>query len=981
MKAQWLVLVVVVLAGVVGLLYALAEPGGSGAAVAGTSPAAGAAPSQGAATPPTAAGLAQPDAGGLEEPVRSARRDAAQAPPAGAEWLRGRIVFPEGTPDDERLTVRVRDGESAEVGPDGSFRLAVAEGASTLALELDARYLYLEQAYELTWPSSEPARLEPVLGAHLLVRVLPPAGHDATELSEARMTLGAFRDTTAREQRHAPASAEGEFVFPALRADLLYTATLSDQPFADVTREGVRVFAGRASELELELRVGAEVTGVVRGPDGAPLADARVSVHTRSPIPEVVRWSNRRGTTTDDAGHFRIRGATPGPVRVTASAADLDDTRLELGELADGEQRADVELRLGAGDRLAGRVQWPDGSPADGASVRGVPMGNPWVRGAEASSDGEGRFELSGLDGGPYIVFARAEHPRGEGPQWWRARKDGVVGGSSALVLVLEEGDRVVGSVRDDLGVPPERFTIRARPLDDALSRRSRGELRETFKRSEGVFELEGLAAGAWDVRAEARGHASSGWRRVQMPEGGGALHFIVSRLALVRGSVTDAGGDALADARVKAGAGDETDKAKTDAAGEFELTEVVPGRVELVAESEGARASAPLELTLAPGEERDGLVLVVRTGARIEGRVDPSIEDFAARKVLASPADEFQFVTTLCDEDGHFAYEGLEPGRWRVSFDWRSSGGGGEDWVAGYQRRAEELIELAEGETTFVTLGRPATGVVSVHGVVTDQGAPCAEYLMYILSTEDPELQPINIGRTGADGSYELTVPAPGEYRFTVGRDQRAQVPFARAVPAGTDHRLDLELPSGSVAGALLKKDGSPAAGQSIMLRVDGSPATSRSFGTAFFGATDADGRFVFERVPAGHYHLRTGGWGMPLNGLGIRVVHEVTLAEGQHLTDLSIELEQDAVLEGGVLDVDGRPAPGVLLQVFDAGGQELFVLSEVRTDYSGSFRLPGIGAGEVTVRAEGADGARAELRVRVGAGEVASVVLTLEQ
>ena len=101
--------------------------------------------------------------------------------------------------------------------------------------------------------------------------------------------------------------------------------------------------------------------------------------------------------------------------------------------------------------------------------------------------------------------------------------------------------------------------------------------------------------------------------------------------------------------------------------------------------------------------------------------------------------------------------------------------------------------------------------------------------------------------------------------------------------------------------------------------------------------------------------------------------------LDEGEHREGYVVEVGEDAVLEGGVLTADGRPAADVPLQVLDETGQALFILSELRTDYTGSFRIPGIGPGRVRLVAEGPDGSRAEGEAQLGPGEVGTLVLTL--
>ena len=65
-------------------------------------------------------------------------------------------------------------------------------------------------------------------------------------------------------------------------------------------------------------------------------------------------------------------------------------------------------------------------------------------------------------------------------------------------------------------------------------------------------------------------------------------------------------------------------------------------------------------------------------------------------------------------------------------------------------------------------------------------------------------------------DGSYELVLDGPGDYSFTVSGEDQARRSHVETVPETSEHRVDLELPSGetdvrSLFEALdLNKDGS---------------------------------------------------------------------------------------------------------------------------------------------------------------------------
>src|SRR5688572_15016170 len=132
------------------------------------------------------------DSGERAAPGPPSRREAAtghEAELARAHWVHGRVLFPAGTPDDERAFV-VADGRPFEdgsrhrvaVGPDGTFRVAFSEKTRAGHFELEARYLYMEESVRWKAGASAEIVLAPALGARIAGRVLPLPGTDAAAI-------------------------------------------------------------------------------------------------------------------------------------------------------------------------------------------------------------------------------------------------------------------------------------------------------------------------------------------------------------------------------------------------------------------------------------------------------------------------------------------------------------------------------------------------------------------------------------------------------------------------------------------------------------------------------------------------------------------------------------------------------------------------------------------------------------------------------
>jgi hypothetical protein len=129
-----------------------------------------------------------------------------------------------------------------------------------------------------------------------------------------------------------------------------------------------------------------------------------------------------RAATTDEQGRFRIDALPAGTYSISATKTGFVDgafgQRRSLGtgtliELADGQQRADVDLKLLRGGVVTGRLFDEDGEPLARAMV--TVLRQQYVRGEKQltpvgadQSDDRGQFRIFGLPPGDYYVSAMA---------------------------------------------------------------------------------------------------------------------------------------------------------------------------------------------------------------------------------------------------------------------------------------------------------------------------------------------------------------------------------------------------------------------------------------------------------------------------------------------------------------------------------------------------------------------------------------------
>jgi protocatechuate 3,4-dioxygenase beta subunit len=182
-----------------------------------------------------------------------------------------------------------------------------------------------------------------------------------------------------------------------------------------------------------------EVTGRVVGPDGGPVADARVAAlvhhYRRSQRPEGTYFAAGLATTTelwgqgktDRDGRFRLSGPAYSPSRPSVGASLVSSApghSLVLHELDHAALRQDVVVRLGPERVVRGRLIDLQGQPAAGVAVRALWPSPPFARlwfdrpledllpfwPAPATTDDKGRFLLRGL--GPDKVRIETRHAR-----------------------------------------------------------------------------------------------------------------------------------------------------------------------------------------------------------------------------------------------------------------------------------------------------------------------------------------------------------------------------------------------------------------------------------------------------------------------------------------------------------------------------------------------------------------------------------------
>lgn len=905
-------------------------------------------------TPPTLADGAADERpeGETAEPAAvtstSSRTTAATDVPQDALWVAGRVELPPALPADEDVRVIAKgDSKFSEIGyhsvaiaPDGSFRVGFSRDTTHGELELKARYAYLpEQVVLDVRPEPDDVVLEARLGGCVELTVNAPEAIPEAELPDVVQTWAVLRQaggvrtfrmdqaTNATDRPHTYNSVLGGLV-PNVGHEIMVHA----DPWRRLRSASYTLAAGELRRVSLDAAIGASIAGRVVDPAGSPLAGAEIRVTTThtSNGGERTSWSPPVTTATD--GRFLVQGLEPGTHVVHATLLDFRDATLPLGPIGDAETRADVELVLDEGGTISGRVVWPDGS---GAAQAEVDVGNSVerdLRFQEAptwKTDDEGRFELKGLGAGPFTVRASHDgqatsadaHP-------WTAQVKDVAVGTHGLVLTLDAGHAITGRVVDQDGAPQQSFRVTVQPAGSDKRDGVRTQEFTTGEADAGRFVLRGLTEGAWNVSASTDQHAPSAAVTCSVPNADGELTIVIQRSASLAGRVVDTSGNGVAGARVTALVSAPrsmraVDKGRwlqaqgvTTQDGGFRIEGLCPGSVRVEARKAGFARDTPKRIAVAPGTTTSDIELALLQPGRITGHLHPRPEvELAHQQVRIwqpNPTSLSYIDYARTGPEGQFAFEDVPPGEFRVT--------SGAD---------EETVTVEAGRTIEVVLGLSTTSGLCIEGRVTRGGEPVAGARLnaYLKGAATPE---VHETRSRADGTYELSVSAPGPHTIYVqaesaGRSLNVTVPDQGRV------RQDIELPTGIVRGRVLGTDGEPASGIQLFVVAPGNANGSMR--------SDSQGRFEVIGLSAGSYRLSAMAWRDYMT-VAPYVSPSLTfeLAEGETLDDLELRLETPSFVEGRVSHEDGSSAIGATVTLVPTGkGQPV----QGRTDGAGRYRI----------------------------------------
>ncbi|MBI5487802.1 MAG: carboxypeptidase regulatory-like domain-containing protein [Deltaproteobacteria bacterium] len=628
----------------------------------------------------------------------------------------------------------------------------------------------------------------------------------------------------------------------------------------------------------------------------------------------VPRWacsgvSGTAGSGPNAGARHQGSGADP-PALGFPESRDTADRRRERGAVREQEARllpSQGPRKVGA--TLAGLVLDPDAAPVPDAVVtvhdfsgsvgprpfgRGVAHPGPAI--AQARTDDDGFFRITGLPDGPVTVEAVR-------PRIARAVQPGVdlsEDREAWVELVLRQSLSISGRVTDDTGRPIPGAAI--------VAESRRGDATWEAAGADGSYRLIGLGEDAYRVRADAAGFVESAPRDVH--DGAENVDFSLARGASISGRVVWRGaGSPVADAEVRAanlgppaGKGYDFHAAsppatRTDRAGRFRLDDLPSGRWVVQADAADRAPGTSREVTTEAGKAVEGLVVDLDSGVDVSGVVREAgggrpirdavvrIEEAAAWRAasddrrpaltaavaLDDPRTQTDSDrTAITDDDGRFTLSHAGPGDRRLTVT-----------ADGYVAAARTFTVPESDDVDGVDLRLEAAGAVAGRVRRARSETAGLPLLVVAFPVGGMDTRPPRSSRVESAGTYRIDGLIP-TVMYGV---QVVEIPWN-----GDEWRaVSSAIPVFVTAGVTTEANLDVVAGAVVRGRVRRGEVAAAGIGLAFASDEDVPGRIFTITDAAGTYRLEGVVPGLYVASAG----HMTRRVEVPDIADLVLDLE----------------------------------------------------------------------------------------
>lgn len=353
-----------------------------------------------------------------------------------------------------------------------------------------------------------------------------------------------------------------------LRADPMAATGLAERFNGDTDALGLATpllveAGGVHAGVDFTLQTAGTIAGVVSDGEGSPIAGIDLDLWEAT-----TRTRLRASATTAVDGSYVVEGLNPGEYLVRADPAEASglvrtyypaEISIDFAQsvfVSSGSATNAVDLQLRPGATLSGAVTRPDGLPAEGIDIDVFVAATGGRLEQTALTDAMGRFVLSGIPAGEFLVRADPEEISGFAPLYNGAAIDE----DFATPISLEEGEirtsidfalnlagTIAGVIRSADGTPIPEIDLDVWHADSMTRLGISAETDEN-----GSYRLTGLNPGSYVLRAdptEVQGYAQTYYSNgislmssepVQVSGGStvGSIDFMLNEAASIAGYV-----------------------------------------------------------------------------------------------------------------------------------------------------------------------------------------------------------------------------------------------------------------------------------------------------------------------------------------------------------------------------------------------------------------------------------------------------------
>lgn len=509
------------------------------------------------------------------------------------------------------------------------------------------------------------------------------------------------------------------------------------------------------------LEPAARISGRVVDPAGSPAAGARVVAWLSGESPE--RPAGVRpcrlgdgSTRTDGDGRFALDALPPGWWTLRAGANGWLQAETERRQVLGGESLEGVEIVLGQGAVVTGRVLSPEDVPVAGAEVQAFGERSRPV----AISGVDGVYRLEGVEAGERSL--EATHPGYE----FASRTLEVIPGENRLDLKLERDRR--REIRGRVLGPDGAAVAGARVLVPSSS--------SAWSAADGSFVLL-ERDGAHEVWADGEGWAPA--QAAVTVEGGPVegVEIRLSRGGSIRGRLLGLDRELLAGATVEVALPPSAlPRSAVDLQGGYRISELPPGTWEVTARAAGRSLAERVEL--APGDDEAVLDLLFSPAFEVSGWVlDPGGQPVADATVRLFEGGSGSGGWAFTRSDGSFRIE-VEDGTYR-----------GYALKRGYlAARLEEPVQVEGGPVEGIEMRLERAAVLRGRILGLEPGERARE-----IWAEGPD-GAIRQGELDQEAQYAVLGLIPGDWKITASHQGRQAIARLTVEEGQEEAFLDLQ-------------------------------------------------------------------------------------------------------------------------------------------------------------------------------------------